>query len=76
MCEEWRTYYNTQRPCKALKYLTPLTYADQHYRSLHYEQPLYPQTAIENDLQIEESLLVDKVIEKPNDQQSKTPVSD
>jgi putative transposase len=65
MCEEWRTYYNTQRPHKSLNYLTPVKYADQHYQSLNIEQPLYPQTANENSLTIEESRLVDKVIEKP-----------
>ncbi len=75
MCEEWRIYYNTQRPHKALNYLTPANYADQHYRSLNHAQTLYPQTAIENPRQVEESRLVDKVIEKPNDQKSKTPVS-
>jgi len=36
---------------------------------------LYPQRANENQLQIEERRLVDKVLEKPNDQKSKTPVS-
>lgn len=75
MCEEWRTYYNTQRPHKALHYLTPVKYADQYYRSLNNEQTLYPQPANENHLQIEGSRLVDKIIEKPNDQKSKTPVS-
>jgi putative transposase len=45
MCEEWRTYYYTQRPHKALKYLTPVKYAERHYRSPMDEQTLYPQTA-------------------------------
>lgn len=75
MCQEWRTYYNTQRPHKALHYLTPVKYADQHYRSLNDEQTLYPQTANENHLQIEESRLVDKVIEKPMLKKSNPPVS-
>ena len=75
MCEEWRIYYNTQRPHKGLNYLTPAKYADQRYQRSNDEQTLYPQTANENHLQVEESRLVDKVIEKPNDQQSKTPVS-
>jgi putative transposase len=65
MCQEWRNYYNTQRPHKALKYLTPVNYAGQHDRQPNNKQPLYPQTANENHLQIEESRLVDKAIEKP-----------
>jgi putative transposase len=75
MCEEWRTYYNTQRPHKALKYLTPLKYAQQHYQCLNDDQKLYPQTANGNSLQIEESRLVDKILEKPMPNKSKTPVS-
>jgi putative transposase len=75
MCEEWRIYYNTQRPHKALKYLTPLKYAQQHYQSLKEDQLLYPQTANENTLQIEESRLVDKILGKPMSDESKTPVS-
>ena len=75
MCEEWRTYYNTQRPHKALKYLTPVKYAEQHYRSPMDEQTLYPQTANGNPSKIEESRLVDKILEKPSTEKSKTPVS-
>ena len=63
MCEEWRNYYNTQRPHKALKYLTPNKYAQQHYQSTSNQLPLYPQTANENLSNIEGSRLVDKVIE-------------
>jgi putative transposase len=67
MCEEWRTYYNNQRPHKALKYLTPMKYAQKH-------DPLYPQTASGNTLKIEESRLgIDN--EKQDDLKSKTPVS-
>lgn len=75
MCEEWRAYYNTERPHKALKYLTPEKYAEQHYRSSTDEQTLYPQTANENRLKVEESRLVDKILEKPMPEKSKTPVS-
>lgn len=75
MCEEWRIYYNTQRPHKALKYLTPLKYAQQHYQSPKEDQMLYPQTANENTLQVEESRLVDKILEEPMPDKSKTPVS-
>ena len=68
MCEEWRTYYNTQRPHKALKYLTPMKYAEKHHSSS------YPQTVSGNTLKIEENRLgID--YEKPRDLKSKTPVS-
>jgi putative transposase len=75
MCEELRTYYNTQRPHKALKYLTPVKYAEQHYRIPMDEQTLYPQTANGNPSKIEESRLVTKILEKPSPEKSKTPVS-
>jgi putative transposase len=75
MCEEWRTYYNTQRPHKALKYLTPLKYAQQHYQCSNEQQPLYPQTANVNHSKIEESRFVDKIVEKPDAEKSKTLVS-
>ena len=66
MCEEWRIFYNSQRPHKALKYLTPLKYAQQYYQGLDDDQMLYPQTANGNPSQIEESRLVDKILEKPS----------
>lgn len=75
MCEEWRAYYNTERPHKALKYLTPVKYAQQHYQCLAYEQKLYPQTANGNPPKIEESRLVDKIHEKQVPEKSITPVS-
>jgi putative transposase len=75
MCEEWRGYYNTERPHKALKYLTPVKYAEQYYQSPMTEQPLYPQTANGNPPQIEESRLVDKIFEKPTSEKTQTPVS-
>jgi putative transposase len=75
MCQEWRAYYNTERPHKALKYLTPVKYAQQHYQCLANDQKLYPQTANGNTLKIEESRLVDKILEKPTPEKSKTPVS-
>jgi putative transposase len=64
MSEEWRIDYNTERPHKSLKYLSPLKYAEQHYKSSLTDQQLYPQTANENHSQIEESCLVDKIFEK------------
>jgi putative transposase len=67
MCEEWRTYYNTQRPHKALKYLTPMKYAEKY-------DPLYAQTANGNTLKVEESRLGIND-EKSEDLKSKTPVS-
>ena len=54
--EEWMEDYNCHRPHKSLNYLPPAVFAAQH---LHRKQ-LYPQTANENHLQIEESRLVDK----------------
>lgn len=75
MCEEWRVYYNTERPHKALKYLTPVKYARQHYQCLADDQKLYPQTANGNTFQIEESRLVDKILENTLPKKSKTPVS-
>jgi putative transposase len=75
MCEEWRTYYNTQRPHKALKYLTPLKYAQQHHQCPDEDQKLYPQTANGNTLQNEESRLVDKILGKQMSNKSQTPVS-
>lgn len=67
MSEEWRTDYNTERPHKSLGYLSPLKFAEQHYKSTEHVQQLYPQTANVNTLQIEESCLVDKVFEKQKD---------
>lgn len=64
MSEEWRTDYNTERPHKALGYLSPHKYAQQYYKSSESLPQLYPQTANENHLKIEESCLVDKVFEK------------
>jgi len=64
MCSAWRTDYNTERPHKALGYLSPVKYAEQNYKSTELIPQLYPQTANENHSQIEESCLVDKIFEK------------
>ena len=67
LSEEWRIDYNEERPHKSLGYLSPLTYALQYYQCLLTDLKLYPQTATENHLKIEESRLVDKIIEKQKD---------
>lgn len=59
MCENWRIDYNEERPHKALNYLSPVNYA----RLIMKEKQLYPQAAIGNHSQIEESRLVDKAAE-------------
>ena len=64
LSEEWRIDYNEERPHKSLGYMSPLRYAHQYYQSLLNDQSLYPQTATENHSKIEESRLVDKVVEK------------
>ena len=61
--EEWRIDYNTDRPHKSLKYLSPCIYAEQYYQWSKSEMRLYPQTANGNKLKIEESRLVDKIVE-------------
>lgn len=65
MAQEWQVDYNTERPHKSLGYLSPVQYADQYYQRLDNEPKLYPQTATGNHLKIEESRLMDKVFEKP-----------
>jgi putative transposase len=62
LSEEWRIDYNTERPHKSLGYLSPLSYAEQHYKSSKNDMVLYPQTANANNQKIEESCLVDKII--------------
>lgn len=64
MSEEWRIDYNTERPHKSLGYLSPLRYAKQYYKSSIDALSLYPQTANGNKSTIEESRLVDKIVEK------------
>lgn len=64
MSEEWRIDYNTERPHKSLGYLSPLRYAEQYYKSSIDALSLYPQTANGNKQKIEESRLVDKIVEK------------
>jgi putative transposase len=65
MAEEWQLDYNTERPHKSLGYLSPVKYAEQYYQSRAEALKLYPQTANGNPFKIEESRLVDKIFEKP-----------
>jgi putative transposase len=67
LSEEWRLDYNEERPHKSLGYKSPLKYADQYYQRSMIGKLLYPQTANENHLKIEESRLVDKILEKQKD---------
>jgi len=64
LSEEWRIDYNSERPHKSLGYLSPLSYAEQYYKSSITDMKLYPQTANVDNLKIEESRLVDKIVEK------------
>lgn len=59
MAEEWRIDYNEERPHKALRYLSPVKYAEQKATTLH-QSDLYPQTANGNLSKIAMSRLVDK----------------
>jgi putative transposase len=65
LSEEWRQDYNQERPHKSLGYLSPLRFAEKYYQSPDADPQLYTQTANENQSKIEESRLVDKVLEKP-----------
>jgi putative transposase len=67
LSEEWRLDYNEDRPHKSLGYHSPLRYADLYYKGSLNVPSLYPQTAIENHMKIEERRLVDKIVEKPKD---------
>lgn len=67
LSEEWRIDYNEERPHKSLGYQSPLRYADQYYQGSLNVPSLYPQTANENHSKIEESRLVDKIVEKTKD---------
>lgn len=67
LSEEWRIDYNEERPHKSLGYQSPLRYADQYYKGSLNVPSLYPQTANEDHSKIEESRLVDKVVEKTKD---------
>ena len=56
MCEQWRIDYNEERPHKALRYLSPINYQKQMNNCMQ----LYPRAATGNNLNIEESRIVDK----------------
>ena len=47
MTEEWRVDYNDERPHKALGYLSPQRYAEQHYKRSENAPKLYPQKICE-----------------------------
>jgi putative transposase len=66
-CEEWRHDYNTARPHKSLRYLTPMEFAEQFTEVQKNVMPLYPQTANGNHSNIAGSRLVDKIFEKTTD---------
>ena len=38
LSEEWRQDYNTERPHKALGYLSPQKYAEQYFKNNHTEK--------------------------------------
>ena len=59
MAEEWRIDYNEERPHKALRYLSPVKYAEQKAEA-GQQSDLYPQTENGNPLKIGMSRLVDK----------------
>jgi len=63
LSDQWRTDYNMERPHKSLGYLSPVNYAQKHSTSSKKELQLYPQTVNVNTLKIEESRLVDKIVE-------------
>jgi hypothetical protein len=62
--EQWRIDYNTDRPHISLGYSSPIKFAEEHYKRLSVDISLYPKNAKANHSLIEESRLVDKVIEK------------
>jgi putative transposase len=53
MCEEWRTDYNTERPHKALGYMSPIAYQEKHASghppSANENQPKNEKHRTEND---------------------------
>ena len=67
LSEEWRIDYNEERPHKSLGYKSRLAYADQYYKCSLNDKLLYPQTTNESHSKIEESRLVDKIIENTKD---------
>jgi putative transposase len=60
--EEWMIDYNNERPHKSLGYRAPKVFAEQDYKRPASVPQLYPQMATGNTCKIEESHLVDKVI--------------
>ena len=59
MSEEWRMDYNTERPHKSLKYLSPIVY-------LQKQQTALSTPASGNPLQIEAQPVVDKAVKQKN----------
>ncbi len=62
LSEEWRIDYNTERPHKSLGYLSPLCFAEQHYKRSKSDMQLYPQMVNGDKLKVEENHLVDKIV--------------
>lgn len=62
LSEEWWIDYNTERPHKSLGYLSPLCFAEQHYKRSKSDMKLYPQMVNEDNLKVEENHLVDKIV--------------
>ena len=66
MANEWQVDYNTERPHKSLGYLSPVNYARAVLQKPKYGTRSFihkRRTKIYS--QVEESRLVDKVLEKP-----------
>ena len=67
MCEEWRQDYNTERPHKALAYLSPIRYLNQwEEKNLCSSEGALSTPVSEKSNQIEAQPVVDKAARKTN----------